>query len=178
MVASVRVTGFAPAIAPERVSVMAGGMVAVRTPPAMIVQRTVVVRSAPAPPPVAFAARQEALRQNPGRPLDANQMNTLRAAQPERPAMVRPVSQPAPAGFGRTVNNGNPQPAMRPQPPLRNDRPPSAQPGVRPAVEQPRPVEHPAEAHPAAEPRKEEPPAKANEKRAAKKNDKTEKNDR
>jgi hypothetical protein len=62
MVASVRVTGFAPAIAPERVSVMAGAAVAVRTPPAMLAQRTVVVRNAPPPPPVAFAARQEALR--------------------------------------------------------------------------------------------------------------------
>src|SRR5580658_7700846 len=112
MIASVRVTGFAPAIAPERVSVMAGAAVAVRTPPAMLVQRTVVVRNAPPPPPVAFAARQEALRQNPGRPLDMNQMTALRAAQPPRAPLVRPVNQPAPAGFGRPVN-GNTQPAMR-----------------------------------------------------------------
>jgi len=177
MVVSVRVTGFAPAIAPERVSVMAGAAVAVRTPPAMLVQRTVVVRNAPAPPPVAFAARQEALRQNPGRPLDMNQMNTLRASQPPRAALVRPVNQPGP---GRPVN-GSPQPAMRPQPALRNDRPPSAQPGARPAVEQPRP----AEARPNVEAHGEQAPAKqeskANEKntkRNDKKNDKTEKKDR
>jgi hypothetical protein len=145
MLVSVRVTGFAPAIAPERVSVMAGGAVAVHAPPAMMVQRAVVVRNAPPPPPVAFAARQEALRQNPGRPLDANQMNSLRAAQPQRPAMVRPVNQPAPAGFGRTGMSGAP-PAARPQPAVRNDRPPSAQPVARPAGEPARPAERPAEA--------------------------------
>jgi len=194
MVASVRVTGFAPAIAPERVSVMAGAAVAVRTPPAMLAQRTVVVRNAPPPPPVAFAARQEALRQNPGRPLDRNQMNTLRAAQPPRAPMVRPVSQPAPAAFGRPVN-GNPQPAMRPQPAVRDDRPPTAQPGARPAVEQPRPADRPAphpveqarpaEARPNVEAHSEAPLAKQgskanekNNKRSDKKNDKTEKKDR
>jgi hypothetical protein len=180
MVVSVRVTGFAPAIAPERVSVMAGAAVAVRTPPAMLMQRTVVVRNAPPPPPVAFAARQEALRQNPGRPLDMHQMNELRAAQPPRAPLVRPANQPSGAGFGRPVN-GNPQPAMRPQPALRNDRPPSAQPGARPTVEQPRP----AEARPSVEAHGEQPPAKQeskanekNNKRNDKKNDKTEKKDR
>jgi hypothetical protein len=190
MVASVRVTGFAPAIAPERVSVMAGAAVAVRTPPAMLVQRTVVVRNAPPPPPVAFAARQEALRQNPGRPLDMDRMNALRAAQPQRAQMVRPVNQPAPAGFGRSVN-GNPQPAVRPQPALRNDRPASAQPNsqpsgqtsARPAVEQARPAEQPrpAEARPNAEAHSEQAPAKPESKageRNKKKNDKTEKKDR
>jgi protein TonB len=143
---------------------------------------------------VAFAARQEALRQNPGRPLDRNQMNTLRAAQPPRAPMVRPVSQPAPAAFGRPVN-GNPQPAMRPQPAVRDDRPPTAQPGARPAVEQPRPADRPAphpveqarpaEARPNVEAHSEAPPAKQgskanekNNKRSDKKNDKTEKKDR
>jgi hypothetical protein len=176
MVASVRVTGFAPAIAPERVSLMAGAAVAVRTPPAMLVQRTVVVRNAPPPPPVAFAARQDALRQNPGRPLDTNQMNALRAAQPQRSQMVRPVSQPAPAGFGRSVN-GNPQPATRPQPALRNDRPPSAQPpGARPAVEQTRPN---VEAHSEQPPAKPEPKAnEKNNKKNDKRSDRTEKKDR
>ncbi|MGA3241596.1 MAG: DUF6600 domain-containing protein [Bryobacteraceae bacterium] len=171
MVASVRVTGFAPAIAPERVSVMAGAGVAVRTPPAVFVQRTVVVRNTPPPPPVAFAARQEALRQNPGRPLDMNQMNALRAAQPPRAQLVRPVNQPAGAGFGRAGNGG-------PQPALRNDRPPSAQTGAHPAVEQPRP----ADTRPSVEAHKDQPPAKqeskANEKNNKKKNDKTDKKDR
>jgi len=88
--------------------------------------------------------------------------------------MVRPVNQPAPAGFGRTGNNGAPPPAARPPAPVRNDRPPTAQPVNRP-VEQPRPaVQPPAESRPAVETRREEPPAK----KAAKKGDKTEKKDR
>jgi hypothetical protein len=162
MIVSARVTGYTAAIAPERVSVLAhpmGGTVVVRTPPAMVVQRTVIARSAPPPPPVSFAARQEVLRQNPGRPLDATQMSTLRAAQPPRPAMVRTVGQPAnsqPMGFGRAPNRpvggGTPPPNA---PPVRNDRPPSAvQP--RPAAEQPaRPVEpaRPAETRPNMEAR-------------------------
>ena len=109
MMASVRVVGAAP-FAPERVSVLgrpAGVAVVVRTPPAAVFERTVVARNAPPPPPVNFAARQEALRQNPGRPLDQGQLNNLRAAQPQRPEMVRTVGQPGnnqPAGFGRPPN--------------------------------------------------------------------------
>jgi hypothetical protein len=202
MMASVRVTGFAPAIAPERVSVMGGAVVAVRTPPGALVERTVVVRNAPPPPPVAFAARQEALRQNPGRPLDAGQMSALRASQPQHEQMVRPVNQAAAAGFGRSNGGNGAPPAARPQPAMRNDRPPSAQPGARPAEqprpagesrpaeqprpagEQPRAAERPNDAaRPNAEPRKDEPAAKPeakgneknNKKPAPKKNDKTEK---
>jgi len=72
---------FAPAIAPERVSVMAGAAVAVRTPPTMLVQRTVWCGTRPRSSR-AFAARQEALRQNPGRPLDISD-ERARAAQPQ-----------------------------------------------------------------------------------------------
>jgi hypothetical protein len=135
-------------------------------------------------------------------------MNSLRAAQPQRPAMVRPVNQPAPAGFGRTGMSGAP-PAARPQPAVRNDRPPSAQPVARPAAEparpaerpaeavrpaerpaQPlrpaerpaeavRPAERPAEARPAAEPRKEEPAARPENKGNEKNNKKVvKKNDK
>jgi hypothetical protein len=132
MVVSARV-GFVAAYAPERVSVMAGGVAVVRTPPAVVVQRTVVVRHAAPAPPVAFAARQEALRANPGRPLDAQQVNRIRATEPPRPSYVRPVGQPA--GFNRGPNTA--------PPPMRNDRPanarPVGQPENRPAEVRPNP---------------------------------------
>ncbi len=158
MLVSARVVGYTAPIAPERVSVLAspiGGAVIVRTPPTVIVQRTVVARSAPPPPAVSFAARQEALRQNPGRPLDQAQLNTIRSSQPPRPQFVRTVGQPAnspPMQFGRPSNRpagaGSPPNA----PPARNDRPPSAiQP--RPAERSAEPSNRPAEVRPNAESR-------------------------
>jgi hypothetical protein len=177
MIVSSRVVGFTAAVAPAPVSVLArpvGGGVVVRTPPAVIVQRTVVARTAPPPPAVNFAARQEALHQNPGRPLDQSQLNTLRGTQPARPQMVRTFGQPAPAqpgGFARPAYRPaepgarpeparpefaprpaerpmeNARPAENPRPPARNDRPPSAV--------QPRPVE------PAARPEPVRPPEPA-----------------
>jgi hypothetical protein len=136
MLVSARVVGYTAAIAPERVSVLArpiGGAVIVRTPPVAVVQRVVVARNVPPPPPVAFVARQEALRQNPGRPLDAAQLNAIRASQPQRASFVRPIGQPA--GFGRSPN----------APPVHNDRPPGAM-QPHPAAAAERPAERPAEA--------------------------------
>jgi hypothetical protein len=146
-IVSARVVGYTAPVAPERVSVV-GVAVVGHAPPARFVERTVVVRSAPPPPPVPFAARQEALRANPGRPLDAMELNRLRAAAPPRQPMVRPVGQP--------VNTG-----PRPQTPMmRNDRPlnapprsfgnggqvprPMEQPNARPAEAQPRSFGNPA----------------------------------
>lgn len=149
MMASVRVVGYTAPIAPERVSVLArpmGGAMVVRTPPAVFMQRTVVARNAPPPPAVNFAARQEALRQNPGRPLDQAQLNTLRASEPTRPQMVRQVGRPAasePRQFGRAPN------APGVAPPVRNDRPPGAM-QPRPAGE---PANRPVEARPNTEAR-------------------------
>jgi hypothetical protein len=194
MMMSARVTGYTAAVAPERVSVLArpmGGGVIVRTPPTTIVERTVVVRHEAPPAPINFSARQEALRQNGGRPLDQAQINSIRSTQPQRPQMVRPVGQPAnnsqPMGFGRNRPAGA-APPVNPTnvPPVRNDRPPSAQPrpvdpAVRPAETrpnpvQPRPVEpaaRPAETHPNDRPAAEH---KAPEKgKNVKKNDKTDK---
>jgi hypothetical protein len=184
MLVSARVVGYTAPIVPERVSVLArpvGGAVVVRTPPAAFVQRTVVARTTPPPPAVNFAARQEALRQNPGRPLDQAQLNTLRAAQPPRPSMVRTVGQPEnsrPMGFGRSPNNA----------PVRNDRPPGAiqpRPAEQPAARPAEPANRPAEARPNIEarpnaeaPRNQQRPAeerKAEKGKNAKKNDRTDK---
>jgi hypothetical protein len=179
MLVSARVVGYTAPIAPERVSVLArpiGGTVVVRTPPAVFVQRTVVARTPPPPAPVNFAARQEALRENPGRPLDQAQLNSIRAAQPPRPAMVRTVGQPAnsqPMGFGRSPNTA----------PVRNDRPPGAvqpRPAEQPLARPAEPMNRPAEARPNTEARPNA-EARPNEERKgekaknAKKNDRTEK---
>ena len=185
---SARVVGYTAPIAPERVSVIGRpmGVAEVHAPPAAFVQRTVVARNAPPPPPVSFAARQQALRQNAGRPLDEGQMNALRASQPPRQPLVRTVGQPAnnsqPRQFGRPAE-GNP-------PPVRNDRPPGAvqnrpagEPVSRPAETRPnetRPNEaRPAESRPAeARPNEERPSEHQKETRNEQKGKTQKRNDR
>jgi hypothetical protein len=141
------------AVAPERASVMGrmevGGRVA--APPARFAERTVVVRNAPPPPPVSFAAKREALMANPGRPVDPQVNESLRRNDRyQRPAMVRsatpgvsprmsqPVQQPqvqqpqVQQQVQQPVRPNNPgmrEPVQRQQeqqsqqPPVRNDRP-------------------------------------------------------
>src|SRR5205814_5051772 len=58
-------------VAPNRQAVLGRAeSVRVVRPPARIEARTVVARTAPAPRPVPFAVRQQALQANPGRPVD------------------------------------------------------------------------------------------------------------
>ena len=160
-IVNARVVGTTALVAPRRESVMAG---AVRGgPPARFAERTVVVRHAPPPAAVPFAARQQALEANHGRPLDAAQMESLRGSAPARNPMVRQAG-PAPA-------------ANRP-PVMRNDRPPGA---MRPAQATPQTENRPAPAaresqtqenrgeHPAAAPKREQNTKKKPEKKDDKK---------
>jgi len=81
-------------VAPTRANVLgasaSGGRVA--QPPAAVQNRTVVAKTPPPPPPVSFAQRQQALSQNPGRPLDSSEVQQIRSAQgPPARTFVRPV---------------------------------------------------------------------------------------
>jgi hypothetical protein len=126
-----QVVGATAQIAPVRESVVmrpAAG-VAFHAPPAQIASRQVVVHTAPPPPPVSFAEKEQVLRANGGRPLDANQMNNFRHG---------PVANPAVRGSGAPpTNQGRPEFSR----PVNNDRPPSARPPVNqpPANQQVRP---------------------------------------
>ena len=155
-----QVVGSTAPIAPVRESVLArpAGAAAVRTPPARVADRAVFAKTAPPPPPVSFAARQQALQANGGRPLDPAKVESLRATDhAARPAVVR---SPA-AGVARPE-----RPATAP---ARNDRPPAAQtPAANPAA---RPAEQPRAAPPAqAQPGKAQ--EQKTEKKAVKKTEK------
>jgi hypothetical protein len=103
-VSQAQVIGSTAMIPPRRESVVGGP---IRTNvPAGRMERQVVVRNAPPPPPVSFAAKQQALQANQGRPLDTNTVNTLRNNNPPRGPMVRTVDS-----------------SPRNAPPPRNDRP-------------------------------------------------------
>jgi hypothetical protein len=88
MVATAPVMAVAP-LAPVRTSVMGVAAPSAR-PPESAATRPVVAKTAPPPPPTSFAARQNALAANPGKPLDAAAVNALRpaAAQPAAAATV------------------------------------------------------------------------------------------
>ncbi len=110
-------------VAPVKASVMGGTRATAATataasappkPPAAVVSRPVVAKVAPPPPPVAFAQEQPALQANPGKPLDAQAAQTLRAVSSARAA--RPVKTAPPAAVVKPAEPAakKPQPATSP----------------------------------------------------------------
>jgi hypothetical protein len=158
-VAQVQVVGAAPSVAPVRESVLAGGRMAVARPSQAVMTRAVVARATPPPPPVSFQAKQEMLRANPGRPLDAQQINQARQQDP-RSGMNR---APVRAASGPIVPMQPVAPSSR-----LDSRPPSARPLNQPAPERPAPAVRPAiESRPAVETRPGPEPRRAPEARPA-----------
>jgi len=122
---SAQVTGFTPNVVPQRESFgRTAGNIA--RPQQAIFDRAVIARTAPPPAPVSFTTRQQALQSNGGRPLAPEQINGLRALQPEvqqplvrsavspsqgfgRNAAGSQTAQPASGNFGRTVQQPVPQ---------------------------------------------------------------------
>ena len=87
------------AVAPTRASVTrapAPGANVPKPAPAVLA-RPVVAKKTPPPPPVPFAQKQSALASNGGRPLDKNQVQQLRQAQPAPRPLVKQVQAHAPA---------------------------------------------------------------------------------
>jgi hypothetical protein len=83
-------------VAPERAAVLGGraSLAGPHLPPAAVVNRPVVAKMGPPPRPVPFADQQEALRENPGKPLP----NVRPAAAPVNATAPRPrAAEPAPA---------------------------------------------------------------------------------
>ncbi len=127
----------APEIAPQRVSVLgprAAEAPRAPRPPANVLSRPVVARTAPPPAPVPFDRQQAALNQNPGRPLPAASVQQMRQNAPARSAPVRVVDmgkvqrvQPtvgaAPQGGARQANPAAVISQPIPQPPNVQQRP-------------------------------------------------------
>jgi hypothetical protein len=153
----------------------------VKAPPAAVASRPVVAKAQAPPPPVPFAARQQALAAHPGQPIARQEMQRLqpannaaaaaarppvRQAPPGKPAtatLATPGSSPANAPANRPGNppaanerpGANPAQPNRPTPnnqPALNNRPPSAQPNNQPNRPQPN--------QPAPNNRPAEPPAR------------------
>jgi hypothetical protein len=110
-VAQARVVGTTALVAPRRESVMMHTGPPVAAPPARFADRAVVARTAPPAPPVAFAAKQQALQANQGRPLAPEQTRTLQTNAPAPRPMVRTVTP-----TGRVAPASQPVMTQRPQP--------------------------------------------------------------
>jgi hypothetical protein len=124
----------APEIAPQRVSVLgprAAEAPRAPRPPASVLSRPVVARTAPPPAPVPFDRQQAALNQNPGRPLPAASVQQMRQNAPARSSPVRVVDMGRVQRIQPTVGaapQGGQQPNV-PQPPVteRKNVPPGQQ---------------------------------------------------
>jgi hypothetical protein len=93
-IAGLRPTTAAPAIAPQRQSVLgANAGMRVRMPPSAIANRPVVARLAPPRAPVSFASEQAAIRANGGRPLSATQLSRMRPYTPAAPVRISSPSR-------------------------------------------------------------------------------------
>ena len=146
----------------------------VAAPPAAVAHRQVVAKAPVPPPPVPFAARQQALAAHPGQPIARQEMQHL---QPARTAAApQPQVKQAPPGKPATPTTGHPpnKPANAPAspaanrpgtPPAANEHPAAnpAQPNRsapnNPAAPSNRPAEPPANNNrpPAAEPNRPQP---------------------
>ena len=125
----------APEIAPQRVSVLgprAAEAPRAPRPPASVLSRPVVARTAPPPASVPFDRQQAALNQNPGRPLPAASVQQLRQNAPARSAPVRVVD------MGR-VRRIQPAVGAAPQPDVRQVNPARGVPSSQPQDAQQRP---------------------------------------
>src|SRR5450759_3728484 len=96
VIAQGRVFGSTANIAPEHSSVMGRPQGTVAGPPSRFEGHAVVVRNAPPPPPVSFAARRDALQANPGRTLDPGAAEALRRNERPRAPLFRQAPRQAP----------------------------------------------------------------------------------
>jgi hypothetical protein len=103
----------------------------VKAPPAPVASRAIVAKAKVPPPPVPFAARQQALAAHPGQPIGRQEMQHLQPTN--NSAAARPQVKQAPPGKPATATAAKPgtqpgrpqgnQPANRPAtPPAANER--------------------------------------------------------
>jgi|HubBroStandDraft_1064217.scaffolds.fasta_scaffold00504_2 hypothetical protein len=152
----------APPVAPVKQALTpSAGSRPAPQPPARAMSMQVVAKKAPPAPPVPFAAKQAALQQNLGRPVN------MQAVRQSVPAASRPAAAPAvrvaPPSHPVTPQvrtappapPSHPAPAAQPAPPARTPTPPATPANRPPAATppaQPAPANRPPAATPPAQP--------------------------
>jgi hypothetical protein len=134
-------------VAPQQRSFAGAGTAARARPPANVVNRNVVAKTAPPPAPVPVAQQVQAVQANGGRPVAATQIRAnqpeparanVKVAAPAKAAVLPPTGQSQQSRPGEPAqpsarNRNNGQPAQANQP----NQPAAAQPANRPANENP-----------------------------------------
>ena len=123
-VATAPVTSVA-AVAPVHASVRGAGASGSK-PPAEALKRPVVAKAAPPPAPVPFEAKQPALAANPGKPLDAAAMATVKPSAPA-PAPAIKIVTPAQPAAAPPKRQAAAQGSPRAQEATKGRQPPDAQ---------------------------------------------------
>jgi hypothetical protein len=138
-------TAVGAGVVPQQRSLFAANAGAAKAPPAKFAERPVVAKLKPPPPQVSFAARQDALKANGGRPLSTQQVNAIRTAAPAKgvaaapPAAVK-IAPPVRAGAAPPKNNLGNRPGQPPQPNGTARPTPTPAPATPPAANAPRPA--------------------------------------
>jgi len=120
-------------MAPERNAVLGGRapVMGNHVPPPASMTRPVVAKAPPSPAPVPFVRQQEALKANPGRPLDAREVRGMQVNQPVVRPNIRPAAPVNAAPRPETVAPRN-NPVLTPNPRRPDVRPEVPPPAVRP----------------------------------------------
>jgi hypothetical protein len=127
------------AVAPVKQSIVGPAAPAAVRPADAVMKRQVVVKEAPPPPPVSYERQKQALAAQPGRVPASQQMEQLRLAQPQQPAVkvAPPARSPAPQQAGQQPGpQGQPQPSSGKFTPFGRGNQSPSQPGSAP-VQQP-----------------------------------------
>ena len=130
------------AVAPSQTAVLgvhAANNVHVAAPPAAVLNRQVIAKTAPPPAPVPFAAKQQALAAHPGQPVERQEMQQIRPANAPQP-LVRQVTPTKP---GNSYGHPGNQPAAN-EHPGQNAQPNLPQPN-QPAMSRPAEPNRPAQ---------------------------------
>jgi hypothetical protein len=140
-VASAPVAAMTPAVAPQQRSFTGAGATAKAHPPANVVTRNVVAKTAPPPAPVPVAQQMQAVQANGGHPPAVSQVRQAQGSSAARPNVANvkvaaPAKQAALPARGQGVSKRPGQPAAAQGQP-NNNRPANANQPNQPAAVQP-----------------------------------------
>jgi hypothetical protein len=152
--AGAQVRSLAPAVVPTKQAVLGASRAATAKPPAAVQTRAVVARAPPPPPPAPFERRQEAIKNNGGKPLSVAQVREIQPAAAPRTAAIRVAPPASPLRVAKMAASPSaktsPAPATPPAkaPSIANAPPPSKAPPA-PAPKAPTPPAPPPVSPPA-----------------------------
>ncbi|HEY1313677.1 MAG TPA: FecR family protein [Steroidobacteraceae bacterium] len=133
--ASAPIHPLAPALVPTKQAVLGSSRTANSKPPAAVLTRSVIARTPPPAAPPTFERRQEALKNNGGKPLSAEQVRqiqrstaaprtaAIRVAPPLSPVSLKPVAPRTSAQPPQRAPAANPPPPAAPRMPISHPAP-------------------------------------------------------